>query len=668
MSRKINQAFQCWPQAAKARCWRVCALLRPVTEYPGGRNAWPDAAQWLHTAWEVNDRDTLMTALLWLSAQGERQRWDVEARLLKTLDDAEHNAWLDEHQEAPHARLLSTFIAQQEPLDWAAWDWLRMAELAWAGACCGYLTQQDADHFAAHAVDLLSQRYKDWAELMNAFMRGLSLFEGEDRRGVGCSVNEQELLTSAHSPWAEPLQSILDSEVRDASRKAIRRWRESPYHWLLALAGVREPELMLRQGGGALVLPEARRMEVAHFLQDTLGLHADEGAAALARYWLPAQAHHLNQLAADAAHGIWPPLSSVFGEPDPQWQDQRGALKTISRHSATIHMAEKFAFYLHMALDSQLFDQAELLDYVDALKSSLCRFYPDAHTLLKAWLAWEQCLPETDSQSLVHEIAWHLDDPGSLFNWLDWQPGAWREPGVRPALSHFTAMALAGPLNSAAWGEPYPESEREQHEILAWVDSHYQLQNADEFKEFIRFMLESGDRQDYQINYAPYTLNPQHLDAEIAILESGQCGPEEHQHLLRLQRVRDEEDGCNQLDMTAWDIAQVVDLAIAGRQLGWLTLAQFNRLLDQAYGLASQHYSSWQTYAEGLYAGFSFFMGDTPERDSFLAGLRQALTAWLCSAPLLAGPWASLDFPGNKPRHFAPLHIDTLPGDQRTLH
>ena len=165
MPRKMNPAFQHWPQASAARCWRVCALLRPVTEYPGNRNAWPDAAEWLHKAWDIKDHDSLMTTLLWLSAQGERQRWDVEARLLKTLNGAEHDAWLNEHQEAPHARLLSAFIAQQEPLDWAAWDWLRMAELAWAGACCGYLTQQDADHVAAHSVDLLCQRYADWTEL-----------------------------------------------------------------------------------------------------------------------------------------------------------------------------------------------------------------------------------------------------------------------------------------------------------------------------------------------------------------------------------------------------------------------------------------------------------------------------------------------------------------------
>ncbi|MDC6668757.1 hypothetical protein OEZ84_28905, partial [Leclercia adecarboxylata] len=84
-------------------------------------------------------------------------------------------------------------------------------------------------------------------------------------------------------------------------------------------------------------------------------------------------------------------------------------------------------------------------------------------------------------------------------------------------------MSLVGPLNSAVWSEPQPESARECAEIREWVDSHYHLNSAEDMQEFLTYMLESGDRQEYQINYAPYTLNPERLDAEIAILESGDC-------------------------------------------------------------------------------------------------------------------------------------------------
>ncbi|MFD2438032.1 DUF1266 domain-containing protein [Modicisalibacter luteus] len=181
-------------------------------------------------------------------------------------------------------------------------------------------------------------------------------------------------------------------------------------------------------------------------------------------------------------------------------------------------------------------------------------------------------------------------------------------------------------------------------------------------------MLEVGDRQEYQINYAPYTLNRARLEEEIAILESGECGEEERNHLLRLRRVRDNEAGCNDIDMTAWDLAQAVDLAIAGRSLDWVSTTLLDDVLDTALAEAQRHYGNWRDYALGLYAGFAFFMGETEERESFLARFREGLTAWLSGAPPLAGSWASLDFPGARPRHWAPLHIDTLPGDARTMH
>ncbi|QTF93934.1 DUF1266 domain-containing protein, partial [Halomonas sp. BM-2019] len=244
----------------------------------------------------------------------------------------------------------------------------------------------------------------------------------------------------------------------------------------------------------------------------------------------------------------------------------------------------------------------------------------------------------------------------------------WQEPGPRPSLSQFTALALVGPLNSPPWSLPHPESAREQGAIREWIDGHYGLNGAEELGEFLDYLLEVGDRQEYQVNYAPYTLNPARLGSEIATLESGACSDEERTHLLRLQRVRDNEDGCNDTDMAAWDVAQAVDLAIAARQLGWLEERAFLAVLERAHALAATHYSGWEAYARGLHAGFSFFMGETPERENFLAGFRQALVAWLAAAPPLAGPWASLEFPGARPRHWAPLHIDTLPGDSRTLH
>jgi len=657
-----------WPTAPEHQVWRLRAAFSPVLELPAGAHDWQRLEAWLLEAWQIHDRDELLRSLLWLAAQGERQGWDLDASRLLEADGAARRQWQDalDGVERDYGRVLLGFLDRGEPLEWAAWDWLRLVDLAWAGACLGWLDEQEAQDFAHHGADLLLRRYSDWTALVRGYQRGRSLFEGRNMLPA-LEVDWSLLLQSPVSPWKTPLQGLVADSLIEASRDALRAWRRDPRHWVLALAAVREPEFTARQGT-LPVLPATRREEARHYLAETLDLHADEGVEALSRYWLPAQAHHLNQLAADAAHGALPAAETPFGHAIPKELAGRDGLKQASRHAATIHMAEKFAFHLQMAMDSGDFDATRLAALARSLQGSLCRFYPDARRLLQAWAQWESLLPEPEQPPMLAEIRWHLEDPGSLFHWLDWRVGEWCEPGPRPTLWHFTAMALVGPLNSPAWSLPQPESERECAAIREWVDGHYALHGAAELCEFLDYLIEAGDRQEYQINYAPYTLNRGRLASEIAILESDECSEEEGAHLLRLKRVRDDEDGCNDIDLAAWDIAQAVDLAIAGRQLGWLEEPAFLRLLERAHGLVSEHYAGWEEYARGLHAGFSFFMGETPERESFLAGFRQALVAWLSGAPPLAGAWASLDFPGARPRHWAPLHIDTLPGDHRTLH
>jgi hypothetical protein len=665
----VHDAAPClWPQGPRERVWRLRAGFAPVLESDAGPADWDGLLAWLADTWRIESRDDLVHVLLWLGAQGDRQGWDLEADRLLAHDGAGRREWLADlpAQDRGYGRVLLGFIERGEPLEWAAWDWLRLVDLAWAGACLGWLDPAEALDFALHGADLALRRYSDWSALARAFQRGRSLFEGRDR--LRDLATDWALLREAPtSPWQVPLQGLIEGAVLDASRAAILACRCSPRHWVLALAAVREPELAARQGVPAPVT-EARREDARRYLAETLDLHAEEGVAALGRHWLPAQAHHLNQLAADALHGALPTAETPFGRPDPEDLAARDALRRGSRHSATVHMAEKYAFYLQMAMDAESFDDARLALLTEALRATLCRFYPDARRMLEAWATWEALLPEDGQSSLVDEIRWQAQDPGALFHWLDWSRADWQEPGVRPTLAHFAALSLVGPLNSAAWSLPQPESERECVSIREWVDDHYGIQSAEALGDFLDFLFEAGDRQEYQINYAPYTLNAARLASEIADLESGQCSEEEGGHLLRLKRVRDDEDGCNDADLAAWDIAQAVDLAIAARQLGWLDEPAFLARLEQAHRLAAAHYGGWEEFARGLYAGFSFFMGETPERETFLAGFRQALVAWLCGAPPLAGTWASLDFPGARPRHWAPMHIDTLPGDSRALH
>ncbi|GHE20054.1 DUF1266 domain-containing protein [Halomonas urumqiensis] len=657
-----------WPGEGESQVWRLRAGFAPVVELPAQASDWAGLAKWLGDAWQIHDRDDLLRALLWLGAQGDRQGWDLDATRLLEVDAAGRQAWLEQlaGDERSFGRVMLDFIEHGEPLEWAAWDWSRLVDLAWAGACLGWLDDTEAHDFALHGADLLLHRYSDWAAMARACQRGRSLFEGRNLLPA-FDTDWRLLLQSPVSPWHRSLQGLIEPLPLERSRQAMRRWRADPRHWVLALSAVREPELAGRQGVSTPVAT-ARREDARQYLAETLELHPDEGIEALTRYWLPAQAHHLNQLAADARHAALPPAETPFGRADADLVAARDALSRGSRHAATIHMAEKYAFYLQMAMDCEGFDAAGLAALADALRGSLCHFYRDARSLLEAWVGWETLLPEEGQPVLVNEIRWHLEDPGSLFHWLDWRTDGWQEPGLRPSLAHFTAMSLVGPLNSPAWSLPHRESERECVSILEWVDGHYGLHGAEELADFLDFLLEAGDRQEYQINYAPYTLNEARLGSEIATMLSGDCNEEERTHLLRLQRVRDNEDSCNDIDMAAWDVAQSVDLAIAARQLGWLDESAFLAVLERAHALAAAHYAGWEEYARGLYAGFSFFMGETPEREVFLASFRQALVAWLSATPALAGPWASLDFPGARPRHWAPMHIDTLPGDTRTWH
>ncbi|MCW4149154.1 DUF1266 domain-containing protein [Halomonas sp. 18H] len=657
-----------WPADPEDQVWRLRAAFHPVLDARPVKDDWYGLDDWLAQSWQVYDRQQLIGVLLWLASQGDRQGWDLDAARLRDAKPEGRRRWhagLDP-RDRDFGRVMLALVESGEPLEWAAWDWLRLIDLAWAGACAGWLSDAEARHFALHGADLVLHRYHDWTALARAYQRGRSLFEGRDALAE-IEADWRLLRHSPVSPWRLPLDELALDEPIQASRDFIRGLRRDAGNWVLALAAVREPELALRQGVARQPDP-ARRDDARSYLQETLDLHADEGSRALGRYWLPAQAHHLNQLAADAAHGALPSAQTPFGAAAPHELEARNALGRASRHAATIHMAERFAFHLQMAMDSEWFPAAELESLAGALQGALCRFYADTRRLLSAWAEWEALLPEPEQPSLVPWILWHRDDPGSVFHWLDWRAGSALEPGTRPGLTQFTALALVGPLNSAIWSLPQAESDREMATIRDWVDGHYGVQEAAGLLEFIDYFLEVGDRQEYQINYAPYTLNPGRLASEIATLESADCGEDERNHLLRLQRVQVGSDGCNDVDLIAWDLAQAVDLAIAGRQLNWLDSRALSDRLQRAYTLAARHYSGWEAYARGLYAGFSFFMGETAEREAFLEGMRQALAGWLAAAPPLAGPWASLEYPGTRPRHWAPMHVDTLPGDEKMLH
>jgi len=657
--KSIDTSAPLWP----ADIWRARAAIAPVLAWPVECSA-DERRQHralLSEQGKVHGRDELKALLFWLAGQGHRYGWDMDAVRVARQGVEARVEWLSGlHDQQNYGQVLLRFLDEEEPLDWAAWDWLRLIDQAYLGYCAGWLTAPEAEMFAAHAIDLLQQRYADWESVAHAYQRGRSLFEGRDLREA-FEGDWGGLFVTSRSPWETPFSDILGEEQRQAARVFARQQHEEADSWVLAIAAIRDPDLIHRRHLEE-PLGQTQVQDAEHYLEEVLGLRQEEGTAGLARFWMPAQAHHLNQLAANSRHVVGQKLS----------QGASRRLAACADHAATITMAEKYAFYLVMAADSGRYPPAEIKALAQSLCDVLSRFYSDPLRMLSAWHAWEVVLSEDEAPeeiSLADDIAWHRQDPGSPFRWLTPSRSlTWLEPGVRPTLTRFTAISLAGPLNEALWQAPQPLAPQDRGALGEWIEHQYALQGASGLIDFLDFLVEAGDRQDYQINYAPYTLNRTRLEAEIAILESGDSAEEERIHLLRLKHVRDNACHCNDQDMTAWDIAQLVDLALAGRQLDWLDETRLSYYLDAAMRLAGRHYSSWQDYAEGLFSGFGFFMDDTPEREAFLVRFRDALNAWLEATPLLAGAWASLDFPGSAMTHWTSFHVDILPGEPHRLH
>lgn len=659
-----------WPDQGDSAIWRARAPFAPIMidSMDAAALERERTGHFLRKVWSIHERDELIRMLLWLAGQGHRYGWELDHQRFAAMDQAQRLKW-HAHMapQATYAVTLEALIAQGHPRDVAAWDWLRLVDLAWAGMVMGWLDQEEARSFAAHGVDLLTRRYDSWREVALAWQRGRSLHEGLDLM-AHFTVDWQLLLEAPDSPWQRPLHQLLDDDLRRRSRAMIRRLRSSARHWALTIASVREPDLLYRQ----YVAPEVgreQRDQSREYLNDVLDWRPEEGVAGLSRFWLPGQVHHLNQLASDARHDRLPASETPFGTPPSELLTFRRWLAECASGSATIFMAEKYAFHLQMFENADHGDAALLERYYTRLAATLHRHYPDMDTLLTAWQAWEQALPEDGSQtSLAEDIEWHRQDPGSPFHWLTAPIGFHQEPGRRPSLSRFTALALSGPLNAVLWGEPERQYGAQASEIREWLDSHYGIGGSAQLTRFLDFLVDAGDRQEYLINYAPYTLNRRRLQQEIAVLESADRSEDEGVHLERLRRVLKNDHHCNDIDMAAWDIAQLVDLAAAARQLGWLKPDAFHHYLDQALMLASRHYSDWWAYGRGMLAGYSFFMVATPEREHFLTEFNQAMTAWQTGLPPLVGSWASLDFPGTRHGRWPPMHADTLPGDAHILH
>lgn len=110
--------------------------------------------------------------------------------------------------------------------------------------------------------------------------------------------------------------------------------------------------------------------------------------------------------------------------------------------------------------------------------------------------------------------------------------------------------------------------------------------------------------------------------------------------------------GINDVDLTAWDMVQLVDLAVAGYQLDWLDDAQLKGWLAKVRQLIIEEYYGWEDFARALLAGYNFFMNESEQRAELLETFSQRLLSLLIAVPPQVGLWYTLAWPGERAREW----------------
>ena len=89
--------------------------------------------------------------------------------------------------------------------DFLAWDFVRAAMLARAGATAGYLSEAEAEDFLLMIADDLRAHYSSWEELGESFLLGRWFWNsqgGEGERSPDLhDRNRQQVLLGVDGPW-----------------------------------------------------------------------------------------------------------------------------------------------------------------------------------------------------------------------------------------------------------------------------------------------------------------------------------------------------------------------------------------------------------------------------------------------------------------------------------
>lgn len=639
---------------------------------------WPDVQATLNSYWQVYTANDCLQLIYWLGGQGQRYAWQLDFAWLKAADAEDRETWRQELPEGfeGYADLMEELaMTEQTQLDVAAWDWVRMADLALAGYLAGYLTASQWRSFALVALWLLRSRYGSWEELAESYLLGYRLWQTQTDFSLSpeLEVTWQQLLTLPFSPLQQLDWQALSLDHPDF-RDAINYYSErldDPLMLASLLASLRD-DVSLLTGLASDDLPESRRSEAKDYLFAGLDIHPDEQlTSTLARFWQPGRVHHYDQLALNCRVGKTPQLPSNLAAVDEVWEawrEQAPLLAELVKHPAGIIMAEKYAFYLVKALETNHYSVKEAEALALALKDYLSWHYSSAQALLHAWQGWDEALSlGGDERPLLAELNWHLNDPGSLFRFLPWKrpPARFTEPGKPVSEADLATLNLVGPLTGLHWSWPEKLPQHPRQELKSLLQDTHLFQDADDLKDFLNHLLLAGDRQEYMIAFSPFTLNSERLDMEIEAQEQDERDEEQEAYYQRLLRVKNNALGINDLDLTAWDMVQLVDLAVAGYQLDWLTEQELQEWLAKIREQITREYTGWADFARALLAGYNFFMNESDNRAELLEVFSQRLLSLLIAVPAQAGLWYTLAWPGDKQRSWNQSVTPSLTGKQR---
>jgi len=622
---------------------------------------WPDVQATLNEYWQVHSGKDCRQLLYWMAGQGQRYAWQSDVAWLQQADESDRKVWRSELPEGYDAYAdLLTDLEPGNQLDVAAWDWVRMADLALAGYLAGYLNQTEWRTFALVALWLLRSQYTSWQALAESYLLGYQLWQTQTDFTLSPELEQtwELLLESPFSPFQQldwQALSLDHPDFRDARANFSAGLNDS--FLLTALIASLRDDACLLTGLAPDELPAERRDEAKDYLFAGLDIHPNETlTSTLSRFWQPGRVHHYDQLALNCRINKTPRLAknlAAIPEVWDIWRQQMPELARLVNFPAGIVMAEKYAFYLVKAEETQHYPADERQRLTLALKDYLSWHYSSAQEMLLAWREWDAILSKAeDEKPLLTELDWHLKDLGSLFRFIPWKrpPVSFTEPGKPVSEADLATLNMVGPLTGIHWSWPEKLPAWPREELKNLLQDTHLLQTAEDLTDYLNHLYHAGDRQEYLIAFSPFTLNEARLNSEIEAHANEKRDEEQEVYYQRLLRVKHNSLGINDVDLTAWDMVQLVDLAVAGYQLDWLDDAQLREWLAKVRQLIIKEYSGWDDFARALLAGYNFFMNESEQRAELLETFSQRLLSLLIAVPPQVGLWYTLAWPGDRAR------------------